>query len=141
DGKIRPIRGRLRRGTPRKTDRNQIDVLQQRAVRQCDIAGDGRGFQWTDDLHVRVRARGERIISRHKNALRLELKIEIRFDQLWKCYLTRNREWPARQVAAEAFDMENIALESHPGMEATDGGQRSVREPRHVDRDVARAAQ
>src|SRR5437763_1865025 len=60
-GIVRPIRGRLRRGTPRKTDRNQLDVLQQRAVRQCDIGGDGRGFQWTDVLHVRVLGRGGRI--------------------------------------------------------------------------------
>ena len=141
NGKIGAVRWRLRRGATRQADRDQIDVLEQGTVRQGDVASNGRALERADHSHVRVRARGERIVSSDQNTLRLELKIEIRFGQLWERDLPRDRERSARQIAIEALEMEDIPRERHARMETAQRRQSRVREPRHVDRDIARAAQ
>ena len=58
EGKIRARRRRLRRGPARQTDWEQIDILKELTVGQCDIACDSCAADRSDDFDVRVRSRG-----------------------------------------------------------------------------------
>ena len=69
------------------------------------------------------------------------MEIEVGIRELRERHLARDREGPAGEVTIETLEMEDVAREGHPGMEAAQRRQRRVRKTRHVDGDVARAAQ
>ena len=104
EGEHRCDRGRLgvRRGPARQTDRDDIDVFQEAAVRRQHLTAHGRACERAFDFDIGIDARGQVIVPRHEHAVGFQTQIEIRFGQFRQIDRAADGERAAGEIAAEA---------------------------------------
>src|SRR4029453_11356578 len=96
--------------------------------------------EWSRHLEVRVRARGQRIVSRNEYALRLQLQIKSRLSQFGKGNPATDCERTAGQLAAETLQRHGVAREVQSCVQVSKSRKRRIRESSNVDSYIARAA-
>src|SRR5437762_7397459 len=94
NGKVRTRCRRLRCGTSRQADWDEIEIFQELTVCQRDRPSDIGTVKWAGNFDVGVCPGREGVVARDQCALRLELKIQIRCRQFWKCHATRDLKCP-----------------------------------------------
>src|SRR5713101_9760983 len=64
NGKVRTRCRRLRCGTSRQADWDEIEIFQELTVRHRDRAGNVSAIKWPGDFDIGIRARRERVVAR-----------------------------------------------------------------------------
>src|SRR5439155_22260623 len=101
------------------------------AVRHCDVAANSRGRKRSRYLYVRVRPRGERIVSREQHAIGFQLQIESRFGQFRKRDAAAHSKMTASQIAHEAIQGKRVLRKAYARTEIRHRRESRIRKTCH----------
>ena len=129
------------RGPAGQTDRDDIDVFQEAAVRRQHLTAHARARERAFDLDIGIDARGQVVVPRHEHAVGFQTQIELRFGQFRQIDRAAEGKRAAGEIPAEAVKSQPVLPEIEQRLKIRQGGQGRVLESRQVDVRISRAAQ